>query len=132
MESLQIRTGQVRLQILDDQGNERGIFTFNPEDVEDAKRALDLREEFDAKVKDFEERSAHCETNAEKMDLLSEVVRYFRGLVDQCYGEGSSQLLFGEAKTLSMFKDFFDGIMPYYQKASDARISKYKKEKSGK
>lgn len=38
MESLQIRTGRIRLEILDDTGNSRGIFSFNPTDVESAKK----------------------------------------------------------------------------------------------
>ena len=38
MESLQIRTGSISLKVLDDLGNERGIFTFNPEDVKSAEQ----------------------------------------------------------------------------------------------
>lgn len=131
MESLQVRTGQVSLMILDDQGNERGIFTFNPTDVQSAKQVLNMQEELEMKQKEFEERVAKCETNDDKANLLVETVTYFRNLIDKVFGEGSSQLLFGDAKTFSMFEDFFAGIIPYYQKASKDRMAKYNKQ-SGK
>lgn len=125
MESLKIRTGQVNLQIEDDAGNVRGIFSFNPQDVEAAKRFVALQQEFNAKQAEFDEKAKLAETTEQQVNLLNEVVDYFRGLVDECFGEGSSDLLFGNAKTLSMFEDFFIGITPYYQKASEARIAKY-------
>lgn len=128
MQTLQVRTGEISLQILDDEGNERGIFKFNPEDVHSANKILSLEDEFDNAQATFEQRANACETNAEKAALLDEVVTYFEGLIDDCFGEGSSKILFGNAKTLSMFEDFFNGITPYYQEASKKRMSKYSKK----
>ncbi len=125
MESLQIRTGEIKLQILDDNGDERGIFKFNPEDVHVAKQVFGLKDEFDMKQAEFQEKTKLCKTDQEKIELLNEVVDYFEGLIDSCFGEGTSELVFGGAKTLSMFEDFFVGITPYYQKASEKRMAKY-------
>ncbi len=125
MESLQVRTGEIKLQILDDSGDERGIFKFNPEDVHVAQRVFNLQKEFDAKQDEFQARTKTCKTDEEKVNLLNEVVDYFKGLVDDCFGEGTSALVFGNANTLSMFEDFFTGITPYYQKASEKRMAKY-------
>ena len=58
MESLQVRTGQISLRILDDAGEERGIFRFNPEDVESARRVVSLQKELDEKQREFELRYA--------------------------------------------------------------------------
>ena len=127
MESLQVRTGEISLQILDDDGNERGVFRFNPEDVHSANRILALQEEFDIKQADFEKRARKCETQQEQAALLEEVVDYFENLIDDCFGEGTSKIVFGNSKSLSMFEDFFQGITPYYQKASQKRMSKYTK-----
>lgn len=134
MESLQVRTGEVSLQILDDEGNERGIFKFNPSDVHSANKILSLQDEFGASQKSFEDRANNCETPQEKAALLDEIVTYFESLIDDCFGQGSSQILFGNAKTLSMFEDFFNGITPYYNEASQKRVSKYtsKRTKNGK
>lgn len=129
MESLQVRTGQISLRILDDSGEERGIFRFNPQDVEVAKRVLDLQGELEIKNKEFEEQVAKCETTEEKVNLLAEMVKYFKGLVDECFGAGTSEIVFGDANTLTMFYDFFEGITPYYEKASQQRMAKYGKKK---
>lgn len=132
MESLQVRTGQISLRILDDAGEERGIFRFNPEDVESAKRVVELQSELEIKKSEFEQKAKFCSTTEEKVELLSETVSYFKNLVDQCFGEGSSKIVFGDANTLSMFYDFFEGIIPYYQKASEKRMSKYSTIPGGK
>lgn len=131
MDSLQVRTGQISLRILDDNGDERGIFSFNPEDVESAKQVVLLQEELKVKNEEFDKKLEQAETTEEKVNLLADIVQYFRGLVDQCFGEGSSQILFGNACTLSMFYDFFEGITPYYEKASKKRMAKYQNPKKG-
>lgn len=131
MDSLQVRTGQISLRILDDEGEERGIFSFNPEDVESAKQVVLLQEELKVKNEEFDKQIEECETAEQKINLLSEIVQYFRGLVDKCFGEGSSDILFGNACTLSMFYDFFEGITPYYEKASKKRMAKYQAPKKG-
>lgn len=129
MDSLQVRTGQISLRILDDNGDERGIFKFNPEDIESAKQVVALQGELEEKRAEFESKIETCNTTDEKIELLSETVSYFKGLVDKCFGEGTSEIVFGNANTLSMFTDFFEGIMPYYEKASKKRIAKYDKVK---
>ena len=125
MPSLQIKTGQVNLTILDDFGNERGTFSFNPNDVAVAKKFTVMQQELIEKEKDYNERVKNCETPIEQVNLLNEIVDYFEKIIDDCFGEGSSELLFGGAKTLSMFEDFFVGITPYYEKASKERMQKY-------
>lgn len=125
MESLQVRTGQISLNILDDEGESRGVFKFNPTDIESAKKFMSFQSELDAKEAEYEERVKTCETAEDKMNLLSEICDYFEHIIDDCFGAGSSEVLFGGAKTLSMFDDFINGILPYYEKASQARIAKY-------
>ena len=127
MESLQVRTGQISLQVLDDYGEVRGVFKFNPQDIESAKRVFALQAELPEKQKEFEYRIDAVTNNDEKMEVLSGIVEYFNNAIDECFGSGSSDVLFGGAKTLSMYEDFFEGILPYYQKASEKRVSKYKK-----
>lgn len=131
MESLQVRTGQISLQILDDDGNPRGVFKFNPEDIESAKRVLQLQEEVKQREVEYAERAKSAKSAEETLELLDEIVTYFNNAIDSCFGVGSSAVLFGGAKTTSMYTDFFDGITPYYKRAGDKRTAKYRK-KSGK
>lgn len=128
MESLQVRTGQISLRILDDNGDERGIFKFNPQDVALAKRVVDLQNEIAESQVDYEVKAAACTTDSDRVNLLVEVVDYYEGIIDKCFGEGTSKIVFGDAKSLSMFSDFLDGITPYYEKASKNRMAKYKKK----
>ena len=128
MESLKIRTGEVRLQILGDDGEERGIFSFNPEDVASARRFLEIRKELAIKHEEFEAQEKACETDESRADLLNDIVNYFETLIDECWGAGTSKMLFGDAKTLGMFADFFDGISPYYADASKKRVKEYTKK----
>ena len=127
MDSLQVRTGQISLRILDDEGEERGIFRFNPEDIESAKRVIALQDEITTKMEEFTKRDEACTTAEERVALLSETVSYFRNIIDNCFGAGTSDLVFGTAHTLSMFTDFIEGITPYYTKASAERTKKYRK-----
>lgn len=127
MESLQVRTGQISLQILDDNGEPRGVFKFNPQDIESAKRVFALQSELPAKQAEFDARIEEVNSDDEKLALLSDIVDYFNDAIDNCFGAGSSAVLFGGAKVLSMYEDFFKGITPYYEKASKQRTSKYRK-----
>jgi hypothetical protein len=125
MDSLKISTGRVRLQIVDEAGNQRGIFSFNPSDIESAKRVIEIQKDFEMKNAEFQKRINAVETIEEKITILDELVTYFEKVIDDCFGEGSSQVLFGDDKSVDMFYDFFDGITPYYEKASKERMAKY-------
>lgn len=132
METLQVRTGEVRLQILDDQGNKRGIFHFNPEDVQLAKRVVSIQAELESREAEYEKRVDECKTDKEKADLLVETCEFFKALIDDVFYKGASQDVFGDNNTLNMFDDFFNGIAPYFTRASEQRISEYKKANRGK
>lgn len=129
MESLQIRTGQISLNVLDDQGESRGVFKFNPSDIESAKQVNLVQKEFEQREVEYQQRAEKCETVEDKVALLEEVVDYMEQSIDRVFGQGSSKILFGDAKTLSMFDDFFNGIAPYYNKAAEERMAKYNKKK---
>lgn len=129
MEKLQIHTGQIRLEIVDDSGESRGIFKFNPDDTAVAKRIFSLSQTVDEKMAEYEAKAKDAKDNQTNVELLDETISYFRGVIDEIYGDGTSELLFGNAHSLSMFEDFFLGIMPYYKKASEQRVKKYSKKK---
>lgn len=126
MDSLKINTGVVRLQILDTDGTERGIFSFNPTDVKSAEKLSNVKVDYLRKQEEFSKKIDECVTENDKYKCLVEIVDYFKNLVDECFGAGSSEILFGDACTLEMFNDFFEGITPYYRKASEERMNKYK------
>lgn len=126
MASLTINTGVVVLDIFHADSDEcRGQFKFNPDDIQLARRLIDLKDKFSTASKDFKSKSEKCVTEKDEADLILEISNFFIGQIDELFGEGSCELLFGETRTLGMFKDFFDGITPYFNKASKKRVSKY-------
>jgi hypothetical protein len=129
MEQLKISTGKIAIQILDDDGEVRGVFKFNPEDIKSARKIADLIEDYKTKSVEYSERAKLIETPEENVRLLDEVVDYFKTSLDSVYGDGTSMVLFGNASTLEMFDDFFAGITPYYEKASKQRKAKFKATK---
>ena len=133
MDTLKIHSGVVRLNIEDEYGHSRGIFAFNPEDIESLKNIYKLQDEINQKQVELQEVANNCKTLDEKVEFITKTVQYYKGVIDRCFGEGTSQIVFGDCNTLEMFSDFLEGIMPYYEKANERRLAKYKKaKKSGK
>ena len=48
-----------------------------------------------------------------------------RDAIDNIFGAGTSQTVFGDAMSPEAIASFFEGITPYFQKASSDRIQKY-------
>lgn len=132
MESLQIRTGKIAIKILDDDGEVRGIFKFNPEDLGVAKRMSELLAEIKQNTGEISKRESECKTGEERMLLLEEVCSGYRDKIDQIWGAGSSDILFGNAVCVEMFTDFLNGISKHYQKESNKRIAEYQKKANSK
>lgn len=128
MKKLKIDTGSISLEVEDGNGNIRGVFTFNPGDISSAKKFYELLGEIETKQSEFETREEACQNDEERINLLSDLIDYLNESIDKCWGAGSSKILFGDDKTLTMYEDFMEGILPYYDKASKNRQSKYKKK----
>ena len=127
MGKLIINTGAISLDIEDSDGTKRGTFRFNPNDILIAKRMLDIQAEVNEKMTEFQQREEAITKPEDKVAFLYEVTEYYRKMIDDIFGEGSSQILFGDAHTLGMIVDFIDGITPYFNKASEKRMKKYNK-----
>lgn len=127
MASLTINTGSIQLDVLDGHGNNRGVFRFNPTDVNLAKRFMVLFQDFKTYLTEVEK--VQNLNPEDGVDLLIQTVEKLEHMIDECFGSGTSNLLFGEDKTMQMFEDFFSGLVPYFQNASEQRIAKYKKDK---
>ena len=127
MDTLKINTGAISLRIVDDNDNEQGIFKFNPNDIGTANKFFELMQEINSKQLQFQQKEAQIKDDdtKSKLDLACEVIEYFENKIDEIFGTGTSQLLFGNAKTIDMFSDFFNGIAPYYEKSSQERMNKY-------
>lgn len=137
MDSLRIDTGVRRIQIND--GPE--YIEFNPEDVTFAEKFYQLIKDFEIKKVDYQARSNAIDANQEvdanglpvtldtSLALLRESCEFFRDRIDNLFGAGTSQKVFGNALALSMFGQFFSGITPFIQSAREAKLLKYANNK---
>ena len=137
-----IRTdaAKIRVMVNDDPEN---IIEFDPEDAIFIEKFYSLIQEFEEKETEYLQRSKKLEENTtldqnglpanlgESIGLLREVCEYFREKVDYLFGKGTSQKAFGDALSLDMFEQFFNGIVPFIQEARREKISKYTRSRKG-
>lgn len=134
MQSLHINTGEIRLCVNDDPGR---VIVFNPTDISFAERFYGLLSEFEEKEKEYQRKVEALQKNTETdnlgipknfgpaLVLLRETCGFLREKIDDVFGAGTSQAAFGDANTLDMFEQFFEGITPFVQKAREKQVSKY-------
>lgn len=139
MESIKINTGIIKLEI--DRDGEKSVISFNPNDIEFVDKLYNLFFEFEEKQKEYESKRAEIERQcyqdgaldgiSQQIALAKEVCLYLKDKVDYVFGVGTSEKVFGRALDIEMFPQFFDGIVPFIQKASNDRIGKYVKKSQG-
>lgn len=137
MDSIQINSGLKRIAV---NGDENRVIEFNPEDIVFVEKFYGLIRQFEEKEVEFRERADEISkkedvdqygialNTGESIRLALELCDYLRGQIDQVFGAGTSQAAFGEARTLSMFEQFFNGIMPFIQGAREEKVKQYRKE----
>ena len=132
MNELHISTGAVRLDIIRDDENV-GVFKFNPKNLAEAQRYAEVVSEMEKKKVEYLEKAKTLDAENDtkgKIDFLIEYVKEMRNDIDKIYGEGTSDLVFGDTLDIDMFFDFIEGLAPYYKKASSERTAKYKNKSS--
>ncbi len=139
MKNLVIDTGKVNLTINDDPDR---VISFNPSDVVFAEKFYQLIRDFEAKEGEYQRRGAEIEANTKVSEngipenigdgiaLLREICEWVREHIDNIFGKGTSQVVFGDAMSLDMFSQFFTGITPYVEAARSEKTAKYRKDKS--
>lgn len=136
MDSLRIDTGVIRLSINDDESR---VIEFNPEDVVFVEKFYRLIKSFEEKEVEYRTRSEEIEketgldsygmpvNTTKRIELMNDLCDYMRGQIDGVFGDGTSQTVFGDTKTLNMFEQFYDGLMPFINKARAKKMDKYRK-----
>lgn len=118
-------------------GEKVGAIRVDPSDVVFAEKMYDLIGDMEAMQTDFEKRSAALDgsdakdkygipMNArERLRLMREACEAMYGKIDAVFGAGTSEMVFGETRSLEAIEQFFDGIAPYLEEAQAERIKKY-------
>lgn len=138
-ESIRVDAGLKRIKINDDPDR---ILEFNPLDVLFAEKFYALIDTFEEKNKELMGRLAGLEVHEEKdkhglpertperIELINEMIDFLYENIDDLFGEGTSQLVFEDARNLDMIRQFFEGLMPFIQEAREEQIKKYVPESS--
>lgn len=138
--SITIDTGEVQLLINND---ERRVITFNPEDIAFVEALYNLISTFQAKTEEFSAKEEELKKNSsvdefgipayakEIIALNRTACEFVRKEIDKVFGEGTSHTAFGNANTMAMFEQFFNGITPFVQGKRQEAMKKYQKPKSG-
>ena len=144
MDELVIKSGKKRIAIKDDEGNVTGEVCFNPSDVSFAEKFYSVYQEFQEKIKEYEQQAADIDAENDKADENGVPVQFSKGVafsrevcefiyskIDELFGEGTSQIVFRGSLDFEMIGQFFEGITPFIQKARAEKLVKYSNKQSG-
>lgn len=139
MQSLQINTGEIKLAINDDPNR---VIAFNPSNALFAERFYNLMGDFKSRLIEYrvrmDELEKHGDTDEngivlniqEHIDIVKEANNFMRAKIDDLFGVGTSQTVFGDALVMDAFTQFFEGILPFIQQARKDKINKYSNKRN--
>lgn len=108
-------------------GVEVGVFMFNPHDFAEAERHANIVDELEKQQKEYEEMAKKLDKDGTPKEVINFFACFIRDIlkkIDNVYGEGTSNILFGSALDMTAVLSFFRQIKPYYEAASEERKQK--------
>ena len=132
---INITTGEKNVPIIRD-GEVVGELSFNPTDVLFAERFYALLGDMQKTLKEYKAQGQELAKSKkdnggipvnmeEHITLQRDLCNYLREKIDNVFGDGSSQKVFGDTRNLEIYKQFFDGMMPFFQQARAERVAMY-------
>lgn len=136
MENINIGTDAVELTIDNDPNR---VIKFYPTDVAFAESFFELASEYEHKQAEINQKIKTIRdsdaTQHQKylagVRLEREAFDVLRNGIDNTFGAGTSQTVFGDKNTLDMVARFFQGVTPYIKKARQSEIERYTKDTDG-
>lgn len=138
--TLKLNTGSVRLCITDDRNGPERYLEFNPNDIIFAEKVYALERKFLEKQSEMEARANDLDAVEEKdefglpvnteerLAFIRDLSEWLRDQIDDLFGEGTSQMVFGDLHNLDVYEQFFEGIRPYFKKARAEKVDQYRKK----
>jgi hypothetical protein len=132
---LVVDTGVKRLLINDGPA----FIEFNPSDVRWADKFQSMKRDVMQRVNNLKSRadafsveSSHATTDdvvieieKKEIQLRDECCIYMRSCIDDLFGKGTSQKVFGDLHSEYAIASFLNGVTPYIQEVRDDKVSKY-------
>jgi hypothetical protein len=140
MGNLKIGSGIERITINDDPDR---VIEFDPSEVGFVERFYKVYHEFEEKQAEFEKRSKALDAEKDNVDengvpvnigegiaLMKDVCSYMRDRIDYVFGQGTSQVVFGDALSMERIGEFFEGMTPFVQANRSEKMAKYLTKKT--
>lgn len=136
MEGLKLNSGLLRLEV--DRDGEKGEISFNPSDVRFVDSFYKARQTFLEKEAACKKEIAALEADTradeygmpinagKQIKVIKEFAESINAIIDDVFGAGTSEVLFGGSLVLDMYPQFFESIAPYIQGARDGKMEKYR------
>jgi len=136
MDSLQIKSSKKRIQITDENGDEKGVLEFNPSEVSFIEKYQDLLINFTEKsgeIDELRQSTELAESNSEEIreqskiifDAVGELYDFFEKEIDTLFGDGVSSMLFSKERDINEYTQFLEGIAPFIQGERAKKTAKY-------
>lgn len=135
------KTSTTRQLMINDDPNR--VLTFDPGDVLFTERFYAVVHDMEKKKDEYDRRmillnktggvdSLGIPVNMpEILAMMRELCEYLRGQIDRLFGDGTSQMLFGDAMNLEVIGNFFRAIRPEIEAARTDKVDKYSGKKPG-
>lgn len=130
MDNLTIDTGAVSLTI---DGDKNRVIRFYPTDVGFAEQYYSLLHQLEEKQTEVIRREKELrESDATELQRQEEATRLqretfdtLRRCIDDLFGPGTSQTVFGARNSIALFHRFFSGVAPYIAAARKQELARY-------
>lgn len=132
--NIRIDTGEKRITINDDPSR---VLVFNPSDILFAEKFYALVGDFELRLREYQDKAAEIEavTEADEMglpvnlnariELMKETCSYIRERIDHLFGDGTSNMAFGDTLNLDIFNQFFEGLTPIFKSVRQQHIERH-------
>lgn len=134
-QNLNFDTGIITLNI---QGDASRQLKFNPNDFNLANRFFELVQHAEEKQKEFTEKGKAVDESNDleaKLNLITEMDKYFRSQIDILFGEDSAELIFKDMNLMTeadngdfILANFLMALYPYFEKASKKKVDQIIKD----
>ena len=128
MDKFVLNTGIKRIAIYENETDEangiepRGVFQFNPKDVSEARKLMELQGECQKEFAELKKKEEECKTEYDQIKYMEEFARGYHKKIDYIYGEGTSYAVFGKALTYDSLIAFFGMLNEKYTEFSKKRV----------
>lgn len=135
MNSINIQNPNLKRILIND--DESRVLEFDPSDVVFIDRFYQAFNSLKAKLQEYQQRNNDLggdealdehgipANTGERIALLREACTYLRDLVDQLFGGGAAQMVFGDALNLQQIEAFFEQLTPFIEKPRAEKLKPY-------